>query len=132
MNNHDIEQILVLTKRINQAWTTGNVDDMVDCLDESIIMVGPGFSAREQGRDYCIQGYGEFTNRTTIVEFDEYDHQVDVIGDTAVVVYDFVLVYVDKDARHRSTGKDLWVLKKNDTQWQAVWRTILDVTDNIV
>lgn len=132
MNNQDSDTIIGLLKRINSAWTSGNVADMAECLQEDIIMAGPGFSAREQGRDTCIKGYGEFTSRTTVVEFNEHDHQVDVIGDTAVAVYDFELVYTGEDARHRSTGKDLWVMKKAGDRWQAAWRTILEVTDDIV
>lgn len=132
MNNMDSEKIIDLLKRINHAWTTGKFNDMAECLFDEIIMAGPGFGARVQGRDNCIKGYGEFTSRATVVEFNEHDHQVDVIGDTAVAVYDFELVYTGEDGRHRSTGRDLWVLKKSGGRWQAVWRTILDITDDSV
>lgn len=132
MQDTQHQDVLAVVARINQAWTTGHVADMAECLHEDIVMAGPGFGARESGRQRCVRGYDEFAQRAAIVEFNDRDHQVDIIGDTAVVAYDFELVTVSDNGRHRATGKDLWVLRKGEAGWQAIWRTLLDIEDAVV
>jgi hypothetical protein len=61
--------------------------------------------------------------------FEESDRQVDVFGETAVASFAFVLVYERKAKKYRSTGRDLWVFSRGDGGWQAVFRTMLDLTE---
>jgi hypothetical protein len=57
---------------------------------------------------------------------------VQVIGDTAVVTYRFDMIYEREKKREHSTGRDLWVFAQHGDQWLAVWRTMLDVVDEVV
>ena len=61
------------------------------------------------------------------------DVDVQVIGDTAVVTFRFEMMYErEKDKREHSTGRDLWIFARDGDQWLAVWRTMLDVVDEVV
>jgi len=117
-------------RQINQAWLDGQVQDLVPLVHAEIVTVLPGFAGRIQGRDAFLAGFRDFFESATIQEFREYDHQVDVAGDTAVVTFRFDMVYERSGKRYRSTGRDLWAFQKLGGAWIAVWRTMLDVEEN--
>jgi ketosteroid isomerase-like protein len=116
--------------QINQAWLNGQVQDLAPMVHPEIVMVFPGFAGRVQGRETFLAGFADFCQNATIHEFREHDHQVDVAGDTAVVNFQYDMVYERTGARYRSTGRDLWVFQLQDTAWIAVWRTMLDMEEN--
>lgn len=55
---------------------------------------------------------------------------MDVVGDTAVIAFQFEMVYEISSGRYRSTGRDLWVFQKHDAAWIAVWRTMFDIEES--
>jgi hypothetical protein len=117
-------------RRINQAWLAGRVDDLAPMLHPEIVMVFPGFSGRVQGRDALLAGFRDFCQNATMREFHEQDHQVDVVGDAAVVSFRYEMVYERSGERYRATGRDLWVFQNEAGAWIAVWRTMLDMEEN--
>jgi ketosteroid isomerase-like protein len=117
-------------RQINQAWLNGKVQDLAPVVHAEIVMVFPGFAGRVQGRQTLLAGFADFCQNATIHEFREHDHQVDVTGDTAVVTFQYDMVYERSGARYRSTGRDLWVFQLQDTAWIAVWRTMLDMEES--
>jgi ketosteroid isomerase-like protein len=117
-------------RQINQAWLNGQVQDLAPIVHTEIVMVFPGFGGRVQGREAFLAGFADFCQNATIHEFCEHDHQVDVAGDTAVVTFQYDMVYERSGARYRSTGRDLWVFELQDTAWTAVWRTMLDMEED--
>src|ERR1700716_2308338 len=80
-------------RQINQAWLDGRVQDLASMVHSKIIMVVPDFAGRTQGRDEFLAGFRDFRQNATIHEFREYDHQVDVAGDTAVVTFRYDMLY---------------------------------------
>lgn len=78
---------------INQAWLEGRVDDMAPALHPEIVMTFPGFSGRMQGREPFLAGFRDFVQNATIHEIREHDHQIDVVGDTAVITFPFEMLY---------------------------------------
>jgi ketosteroid isomerase-like protein len=93
-------------------------------------MVFPDFTGRIQGREDFLAGFRDFLQNSTIQEFREHDHQIDVAGDTAVITFRYDMVYERSGERYRSTGRDLWVFQKQGGAWIAVWRTMLDMEEN--
>jgi hypothetical protein len=67
-------------------------------------MVIPGFVGRVQGRDQFLKGFREFHQSATIHEFSETDTAVDVMGDTAVIIFLFAMIYERSGGRYRATG----------------------------
>ena len=118
-----------LLRRINQAWLEGRPRDLLPLFHPGIIMVYPGFSGRADGREALVAGFLDFCENARVHTFEESDHQVDRIGETAVASFAFTLIYEREGQRYRSTGRDLWVLARHDAEWRAVWRTMLDLTE---
>src|SRR5262249_29771715 len=117
-------------RQINQAWLDGHLEKLAPLLHSEIVMVLPGFAGRIQGRDDFLAGFRNFLQNATIQEFREHDHQVDVAADTAVVTFRHDMVYELSGKRYRAKGRDLWVFRKQDETWIAVWRTMLDMEEN--
>jgi len=115
---------------INQAWLEQRVDDMAPALDPGIVMVFPGFSGRIQGREPFLAGFRDFVQSATLHGFHDHDHQVDVVGDTAVITFPYEMVYTRSGERDRATGRDLWIFQKQGAAWVAVWRTMMDLSES--
>jgi len=116
-------------RQINRIWLDGQVDDIATMVHTEIAMVVPGFARRIQGREEFLAGFHDFCHNASIHEFRDYDHQVDVAGDTAVVTFLYDMIYERHGERYRSTGRDLWVFQNQDRAWIAVWRTMLDMEE---
>ena len=121
-----------LLRRITQAWLEGRPGDLAQLFHPDIVMVLPGFAGRVQGRDQMVNGFVDFCTNAKVHAFDEREHQTDVIGHTAVASVAFTMVYERAGQRFRSTGRDVWVFTREGAEWLAIWRTMLDVTDEPV
>jgi hypothetical protein len=115
--------------RINRAWLERRPDDLVPLLHPDITLVFPGFAGRAAGREAIVAGFADFCQNATIHEYKEADHQIDVIGDTAVAGFTYEMVYERSGERYRATGRDLWVFARQGSEWIAVWRTMLDLAE---
>ena len=115
---------------INQAWLEKRVDDMAPALDAGIVMVFPGFSGRMQGREPFLAGFRDFLQSATIHEFHDRGHQVDVVGDTAVITFPYEMLYSRSGERYLATGRDLWIFQKQGAAWIAIWRAMLDANES--
>ena len=115
---------------INQAWLEKRVDDMTPALDAEVVMVFPGFSGRMQGREPFLAGFRDFLHSATIHEFRDRGHQVDVVGDTAVITFPYEMLYSRSGERYLATGRDLWIFHKQGVAWIAVWRAMLEVNES--
>ena len=119
-------------RRINQAWLEGRPLDLGPLFHPDVVMVIPGFAGRAQGREVLVKGFVDFCSGARVESFEESDTQVDVVGRSAVASFAFSMVYEQGGARFRSTGRDLWIFEREGEEWLAVWRTMLDVTDEPV
>ena len=118
--------------QINQAWQSGRLDELASMLHREIVMAPPGFDGRAQGRDAILAGFRDYCENATTLEFHERDLQADVIGDVAIVTFQYDMVYERAGARSRAGGRDLWVFQKHSGTWLAVWRTIFDMEEHPV
>jgi ketosteroid isomerase-like protein len=116
--------------RINRAWLGGAIDDLRPLVHPDVVFVVPGFAASVQGRERFLAGFADFVANARVHQLDESDVVVSEVGDTGVVCVRFEMVYERGGARYRSTGRDLWVFQRDGAGWIAVWRTMLDLTDD--
>jgi uncharacterized protein (TIGR02246 family) len=124
--NADATQLL---RRINQAWLEGRPRDLAPLFHPDIVMILPGFAGRLQGREQMVSGFVDFCANAKVHAFEADEEQIDVIGQTAVASVAFTMVYERQGQRFRSTGRDVWVFTREGGDWLAVWRTMLDLTD---
>jgi ketosteroid isomerase-like protein len=114
---------------INQAWRQKTPDRMAPYLHPDIVMTFPRFQGTVSGRATFIEGFKEFCANAKVLEYSESDEQILVIGSTAVASFRFSMTYERATYRERSTGRDLWVFQYIDGNWKAVWRTMMDLTE---
>ncbi len=62
-------------------------------VHSEIVMIFPDFAGKIQGREHFLAGFRDFCQSATIHEFQEYDQQVDVAADTAVITFKYEMVY---------------------------------------
>ena len=119
----------VTMRRINQAWLNGRVDDLEPMIHPEIVMVLPGFAGGMQGRDHFLAGFRDFSDNARIHEFQEHDHQVDVVGEMGMVTFRYEMIYERSGGRYRATGRDMWIFQQQDRTWIGVWRTMFDLEE---
>ena len=111
--------------RINGAWQCGEIDAVADLFHPDVVIVHPGFDGRTEGREACLESYRAFGREAKVLRLDELDPQVDIVGRTAVVTYEFKITYeVDGGGRH-DAGRDVFVLVQSGERWRVVWRTLV-------
>lgn len=123
------DEVMDLLRRITRAWLDDRPRDLEPLLHPDVVMALPGFVGRAEGRGVLIEGFVDFCANARVLAFEERDHQVDVVGGTAVASFSFVMVYERDGRRYRSSGRDFWVFGREEEEWLALWRTMLDVTE---
>lgn len=116
-------------RQINDAWLASRIDDVAPLIHDEIVMALPGFAGRVPGREAFLAGFRDFAETATVLHFRGGEHQIDVVGDTAVVTFGYEMLYERSAARYQVTGRDLWVFEKDANAWRAVWRTMLDLNE---
>ena len=92
-----------------------------------IVMVFPGFAGRIQGRQAFLAGFRDFCENAKVHEFRDHDHQADIAGNSAVVTFQYEMIYERSGERYRVTGRDVWVFQSQGETWIAVWRAMLEL-----
>jgi hypothetical protein len=115
---------------INQAWRENRPSEMYPYLHPDVTMVLPGFGAAVAGRDRLLDSFTEFCSNARVLEYEECDERIQVVGNVAVVHFRFDMLYERAQQRQRSTGRDVWVLERVGGMWFAVWRTMVDVRED--
>ena len=123
------ERVAGTMRRINDAWLASRVDDLAPMVHDEIVTVLPGFAGRVQGRKTFLRGFRDFVENAKVLQFRDGEHQVDVVGTTAVVNVDYEMVYERSAERYRVTGRDVWVFQNQGDAWLAVWRAMLDLNE---
>jgi hypothetical protein len=123
------EAVGAIIRQINQVWLDGQVERLAPMVHAEIVMALPGFGGRIKGREEFLAGFRDFCQNARIFEFRDYDHVVDVAGETAVVTFRYEMVYQRSGERYHSTGRDFWVFEGQGSGWIAVWRTMLEMEE---
>lgn len=114
---------------INRAWLEGRPGDLRPHFHPDLVMVLPGFSGTAEGAEQMVASFEDMVQNAETESFETSEQHVHQAGRTAVVAYSFAVRYRRGGASYRSTGRDLWVLTWTEGSWKAVWRTMLDVSD---
>lgn len=110
---------------INRAWVDGQPEEMEPHLHPDMVIVTSDVEYRADGRDACIASYKDFCDRAQIQEYREEKPNVDIFGEQAVVIYRFNITYKLEGEPHQDEGADIFVFKREQDQWLAIWRTLV-------
>jgi hypothetical protein len=116
-------------ERLNRAWLGGHPQEMVGWLHPDVVAIAPGFVGRVRGREALVKSFVDFLHAAVIRDFSHGDYEVDVIGRSALVAFTFTMTYSLGEKTYASTGRDVWGFSRDDTEWLAVWRMMLDVDE---
>ena len=115
---------------IQAAWRENRPRDMIPYLHPDVMMALPKFAGQIKGRPLLVTSYSDFNKNARVIEYREFNQEVQIVADTAVATFEFEMTYEHGEYRGHSTGRDFWIFARDDDQWLAVWRTMMDVTDN--
>ncbi len=119
------EEIWQTVQALNACWLEGRPQDLKPFFHEHVVMAMPGLVERAQGREAIVGSYAEFLNQATVHAFEPTHARVDVIGDVAVVTYQWKTDYELAGVRYEETGSEILVLQRTDGRWQVSWRTLV-------
>jgi ketosteroid isomerase-like protein len=125
----DRESAVAAMEQINRAWRDCRPADLQALFHPELTMALPGFVGRVEGRQTLLAGFEDFCTHATVEDYHESNLQADVIGNTAVVTFNYQMVYNRSGERYKATGRDLWVFARQEGSWLAVWRTMLDLQE---
>jgi len=123
------QAILHIIHQINQLWLNKRYDEIGELLSEHAVIAPPGFEGRIQGRDAYVQTYREYDQSAITREFSPDEPEIDIIGDTAVALCPFSIVYELDGKIYREHGRDMLVFSQSSGEWRVVWRTMQIDTD---
>ena len=122
-------QVHEVLSAINQAWRTNTPLEMSQHLHQNIIMTFLGFSGEVLGRDALLASFVEFCANATVLEYQENNEQINIVGDCAVATFKFEMLYERAKYQEQSKGRDLWVFQCISGKWVAVWRTMMELEE---
>src|SRR5512139_2087581 len=97
-------------QRMNQAWTSGRVDDLEEFFHPDMVAVTPTEPRRLEGRAACIASWRQFTERAVIHAWRELEPRVQIFGEAAVVSYGYELQCELRGRQVLLAGRDLMTL----------------------
>lgn len=120
----DKARIRHIVRAINDAWRARRYDDIGNLVASDIVMAPPGADLRITGKDAFVQSFRDYDAVATTHEFKPGEPRVDIVGDTAVAMCPFEIVYELHGATYHERGTDLLVFSLSGEEWRVVWRTM--------
>jgi ketosteroid isomerase-like protein len=111
-------------ERIHDLWLKKEYDEIGDLLSEDVVTAPPGYEKRIHGRAAYVQSYREYDQSASTREFSPGAPEIDVIGDTAVAVCPFFVVYELDGQEYQEEGRDILVFSRATGEWKVAWRTM--------
>lgn len=127
MSQHEAppeETIRHIVQGINELWLSRRYEEIGGLVHEDVVVAPPGLEARVHGRAAYVRSYRDYDRAATTHEFSPGEPQIDVVGDVAVAVAPFSIVYEVEGVTHRESGRDILVLARAGGEWRVAWRTM--------
>ena len=121
----DCEAVESVLKRIVAASHAGNLEELKKCFHGNMVIEGPEFRERMEGREQCVRHHEEFHRNVKIRSFKASDYQVKVWEDTAVASCHFEGQIETEGRVFRDAGRDLYVFSRRNGEWQAIWNSVI-------
>ena len=118
------ERIRTIAENLNRAWMASDWDQLKEFFREKMVMVAPGLRQRLEGRAACVRSFQEFQEQAEVQSFQEADWQIDILGETAVAIYNFEIAYKLDGELYNETGHETLLFQREGDRWLVVWRTL--------
>lgn len=118
------EAIRHVIEKINTCWQEKRYGEIGAFLAENAVIAAPGSDQRVRGRDAYVQSYRDYDQTATTHEFNASDPQIDIVGNVAVAVCPFSVVYEMEEKMYRESGHDILVFSRSNERWLVAWRTM--------
>jgi uncharacterized protein (TIGR02246 family) len=118
-------EIWDLIRESNRSWGEGAIHELENVFDEGAVVIAPRIEGRTVGREAIVKSYADFVSHARTDSFEEMEHCVDVIGETAVATYRFRIRYQihSEETPRDEVGQEIVVLHKRPGGWKIIWRT---------
>ncbi len=123
---NEIQSVL---KAINQAWLTGHPENLNSYFHADMQMVAPDFQVLGQGQAACVKSYADFIQRAKVTAYRESPPEIQVWGHTATAWYTFEIAWEMDGKSFQESGRDFFMLTRENDQWLVVWRMLLPAAD---
>jgi len=120
----DVDAVRSVVRRINELWLGRQYDAIGELLAEQVVIAPPGSAERIRGREAYVRSYREYDQAATTLEFVPGDPRIDIVGDVAVAVCPFRIVYEMNGKTYRERGHEVLVLSRSGGGWRIAWRTM--------
>jgi ketosteroid isomerase-like protein len=106
---------------MNRCWTKkGTPDALSRYFHPDMVAICAGVKEPIVGGDACVAGWKDFSARAANLRFVERNPFVRLVGDTAIVAYDFTCSYEMDGRAVAMAGRDLFTLVKAGEGWQVI------------
>ncbi|MDP4174819.1 MAG: nuclear transport factor 2 family protein [Bacteroidota bacterium] len=113
--------VLDLVQKMNKCWTEGDPCLVDNYFHEKMVAMNPSQSGRILGKEACVNGWVGFNKSTSIKSWKEIDPLVEIFNsDTAIVTYNFEILYDMNGISYDIKGKDMFTLIKENGKWWIV------------
>lgn len=112
--------ILEFIKKMNECWTKGNPQELENYFHQSMVAITPTDKKRLDGKTACVNGWSAFAKNTKINLWKEYDHKIQIYGNTVVVTYYFDINFEMGNQKINMSGRDMVTLVNENGKWWAV------------
>ena len=114
------QEVWNTVRALNDTWTKGNPDDLVNYFHSSMIAITATDRHRRDGGEACIAGWKGFANAATIHHWKEIDPVINIYGNSAVVAYYFDMSFSMGGQTISMGGRDMFFFVKESDRWMAV------------
>ena len=112
-------------QKLNKEWVNNKSDELAYYFHKDMAIAGPDMHELAHNRAECIKSYQDFLSRAEVHDYKESDPEVNLVAYTAVVSYRFDIDYTMNGKNYKESGRDLFVMIKEEERWQAVWRMMM-------
>ncbi|NYT06572.1 MAG: nuclear transport factor 2 family protein [Methanomicrobiales archaeon] len=113
-----------ILKKITECWLSGKYEELGQYFHPDIVVAGPDFTIRAQGREACIESYRDFSRDATVEKYLESEPDIAVFPRTAIAGHHYEIVYAIGEQRFHETGSEVFVFSRTPAGWKAVWRAV--------
>jgi ketosteroid isomerase-like protein len=111
----------------NRAWMRGDAAATAALFAPGVIAVPPTLGDAVRGQGAMVQSFADYVVQVKTHRFEEKEHSIEIIGDTAVATYRFEVRYEIGGQTYDEVGQEVLVLHRLPEGWRVVWRTQVPV-----
>ncbi len=119
-NDPVAREVWTTLRAINDAWTKGNPDDLVNHFHPNMVAIAATERQRLDGGPACIASWKRFANAARIHRWEERDPIIHLYGESAVVAYYFDMSFEMGGQTIEMGGRDMFFFVKENGRWLAV------------